>query len=84
MLKDQYEAYKKYCEGDLKNYEKVHRELNDKNGEVERLHKEVEYLEGQGNTFLKKIEEKDEKIRDLETANRRLSEDALRRAEKQF
>lgn len=59
MMKDQYEQYKKYCQGDLKRYEKVHQELEEKNHEVEKLHKEVEYLEGQGNTFLNKIEQKD-------------------------
>lgn len=47
-LQQKFEEYKKYCEVDLKNYEKVRGEMNNKNNEISKLNQEIQYLEGQG------------------------------------
>jgi hypothetical protein len=43
-LQEKFEEYRKYCETDLKNYEKVNAELNERNGENIKLQEEVQYL----------------------------------------
>lgn len=54
-LQQKFEEYRKYCEADLKNYEKIGVELREKSNEIAKLNEEVQYLEGQGEQFIKKL-----------------------------
>lgn len=47
-LQQKFEEYRKYCEADLKNYEKIGVELREKSNEIAKLNEEVQYLESQG------------------------------------
>ena len=62
------------CEADLKNYEKISQEYREKVEENGKLHEEISYLENQGSQFLAKIEEKENKIRELQQLNRKVVE----------
>jgi TolA-binding protein len=48
--------------------------MAEQGGEVSKLHEEIEYLEDQGGQYIKKLEEKEARIRELEVQNRRTTE----------
>jgi predicted S18 family serine protease len=84
VLEGKFDEYRRYCEKDLRAYERVSQELGEKQAEIIKLQEEVNYLEEQGQQFLKKIEQKEQRIAELEQFTRKAVEDSKREAEKKL
>lgn len=81
-MQEKFEEYRKLCEIDLRNYEQCSILAEEQGIEIKRLQEEVRHLEEQGNLFLRRIAEKEDRIKEVEALAKKAVEDERREHDK--